>query len=691
MDEPRLVVDGYVRVSRVGPRSGERFISPDLQREYLEAWARSRGARLLRVVEELDESGARADRPLLLETVARVEAGISDGVVVAWVDRFGRTLLDSVQLIERIRSAGGEFFAAQDGLDTRTEAGRMVMQILLSTAEWQLARYRQSWHDAKLRAVYRGVFIASVVPVGYRRTRSGRLRPDPRTAPLIGEAFALRADGWTLPELGRWFERHDVRTAKGNCGWSYQTVRNTLANRAYLGEVHFGLVCNERAHPPLVPGPVWQAAQSPTRRSYGNESIGLLLAGLVRCASCSRRMAQVPARRKDGVHRTWGCRGAFPGGRCPRPAYIANDHLEPVVSDVMFELLARRRGAPLAAVANALHGVEQAAEDLARYRDSSRVHASLGEDAFVRGLIARQQRLRSARLDAVDAQRRVGVHQLPPVEELERDWSGMPSDARRQVMNTVIECVFVEPGRGHTAERTTICPAGTAPHDLSSLALHATPLRRFAKRRDWINAGKLGASQHRWSPRRVERELRAFTRNLDQWPARELFANSDRLRLYCQIVAQGGEPVWADRIGLPIAPRVASPREWTDERIRAGLTLYLEDKVAWPTEAQFVRDGLRALSQAVAHHGGRARWSKEFTQPCRQCHNGGRPREWTDPRIRAELAVLCAQRDMFPPRRDLRQINDGRLLRAIDSHHGLRWWADQFGLEPTNTRPDRRT
>src|SRR4051812_24574582 len=70
-----LMVTGYLRVSRVGLRRGPRFISPALQREAIEAWAQARGARLLDVFCELDQSGARADRPLLARAVEQIEIG----------------------------------------------------------------------------------------------------------------------------------------------------------------------------------------------------------------------------------------------------------------------------------------------------------------------------------------------------------------------------------------------------------------------------------------------------------------------------------------------------------------------------------------------------------------------------------------------------------------------------------------
>ena len=101
-----MVIDGYVRVSQLRGREGESFISPVVQGEQIRAWATMRGARVGRVFEELDVSGARADRPLLEEALARIESGASDGLVVAKLDRFGRSLIHSLAAVERIQAAG---------------------------------------------------------------------------------------------------------------------------------------------------------------------------------------------------------------------------------------------------------------------------------------------------------------------------------------------------------------------------------------------------------------------------------------------------------------------------------------------------------------------------------------------------------------------------------------------------------
>ena len=154
-------VDGYVRVSQVAGRSGESFISPLVQREQIQAWCVARGFALGEVFEELDESGARADRPLLEQAVGRVEAGESGGIVVAKIDRFGRSLANGLAAIERVTRAGGVFASVQDGLDLSTDTGRLVLRIMLSMGEWELDRVRATWNTAREKAIARGVSIGA--------------------------------------------------------------------------------------------------------------------------------------------------------------------------------------------------------------------------------------------------------------------------------------------------------------------------------------------------------------------------------------------------------------------------------------------------------------------------------------------------------------------------------------------------
>jgi DNA invertase Pin-like site-specific DNA recombinase len=114
--------DGYIRVSDTKGRSGERFLSPDIQRDTIRQLAKTKGVELNEpIVEELDVSGGkRVEDRKLGRLVERVERGESDGIVVWKLSRFSRSLLDAVETTKRITDAGGRLIAEDfDSMQSR--------------------------------------------------------------------------------------------------------------------------------------------------------------------------------------------------------------------------------------------------------------------------------------------------------------------------------------------------------------------------------------------------------------------------------------------------------------------------------------------------------------------------------------------------------------------------------------------
>jgi DNA invertase Pin-like site-specific DNA recombinase len=477
-----LRVDGYVRVSRVGKRRGESFISPDVQRDRILSWAEARDAVVLRVFEELDESGSRADRPLLMEALRRIEEGASGGLVVSKANRFGRSLIDGLVMMERIRAAGGVFYSVEDSFDTGTDTGRLVLRFMLSMAEWDVDRARDDWATAKQRAVGRGVFICGTLPAGYRKTRSRRLLPDPRTAPVVAEVFGRRAAGESGSSLCRYLEERGIRTGYGNPCWTTSSLFHMLHSRLYLGELRAHGYVNEHAHPALVDAVTWEKAQAPRQLQVEGERTPVLLRGLVRCAACSMTLAVL-----RGPRRYYHCRRHFAGGDCPQPATVDAVDLEQYVTDAFFRVLSQRRQPPIARSAAAAAALTRAEAGLASYRDSDRVQRILGHDSYLAGLAARQERLRDARLAVADLRARTASHDIPAVAEVRRLWPDLDTIQRRVLISQVIDCVFVSRGRKRLPERVTICPIGTAPKRLPRVGVRHNKLRTIKPRREWMN------------------------------------------------------------------------------------------------------------------------------------------------------------------------------------------------------------
>ena len=276
---------------------------------------------------------------MLSEAIARVEAGLTDGIVVAKLDRFGRSLLDSLAAIERIQLAGGTFVAVQDGLDMSTDTGKLVLRIMLSMAEWELDRIRSQWNSARERAVARGIHMGRCAPTGYWRCSDRRLVPDPHVAPAIATIFRLRADGAGFSELARYLTEKEV-PAEGKC-WQARWVKSIIANRVYLGELHSGQYVNRSAYEPIVDHTLWEAAQRP--RATGSklkERKPTLLGGLLRCAGCRLTMSSQTIVNAQGTpERVYTCKSESSAGHCNSRAWINGRIAEPYIDAMFFELL----------------------------------------------------------------------------------------------------------------------------------------------------------------------------------------------------------------------------------------------------------------------------------------------------------------------------------------------------------------
>src|SRR6266704_780012 len=86
-------------------------------------------------------SGGRWDRPELHRLLDQLRP--RDVVVVWKLDRLSRSLKDLLHLMERITQAGAGFRSLTEAIDTTTPAGRMLMQMVGSFAEFERAMIRE--------------------------------------------------------------------------------------------------------------------------------------------------------------------------------------------------------------------------------------------------------------------------------------------------------------------------------------------------------------------------------------------------------------------------------------------------------------------------------------------------------------------------------------------------------------------
>lgn len=475
--ERRTKAIGYVRVSRVGGRGGESFISPDVQREAIEAKARERGLELVGWETDLDQSGGKFEREGFQRALDAVEAGEAGAIVVARLTRFARSVLDTHRALERIERGGGRLVACDLDVDVSTPAGRMMRNILATLAEFELDVAREQWETAKARAVDRGVKIARLAPFGYRFDAGHRLEPVAGERELVVELFARRAGGASWTELLELFEAQTGRR-------SYkQTMKYMIENRAYLGIVTYSdNLVNENAHEPLVELELWEAAQKPSAAWKSgskrlDRGVRSLLGGIARCASCGHGLS----RSSGGVAKPAGIYRC-PNHRCEARASIAEDALDAFVEDELFDWAGEvadeevvvelePEAPPRSSRAVIVRRLEEARLALENYVTSPDGFG-LEPAMFAAGARARQELVDELELELEEADAGDELDELR--SSFRSVWREFPEERRRLVATSVAELVVERRDRARPkaiGERVRIVlGSGAAAEDRAELA-----------------------------------------------------------------------------------------------------------------------------------------------------------------------------------------------------------------------------
>jgi DNA invertase Pin-like site-specific DNA recombinase len=149
----------------------QEFNSLHAQREAGEAYIKSQrheGWRLL--PEKYDDggySGGNLERPALKRLVADIRAGKVQTVVVYKVDRLTRALNDFAQLIELFEARAVTFVSVTQQFNTTTSMGRLMLNVLLSFAQFEREVTGERIRDKIAAAKKKGLWMGGTPPIGY--------------------------------------------------------------------------------------------------------------------------------------------------------------------------------------------------------------------------------------------------------------------------------------------------------------------------------------------------------------------------------------------------------------------------------------------------------------------------------------------------------------------------------------------
>lgn len=202
----------YYRVSTA--RQGESGLGLEAQRAKVEQLAAERGAEVVAEFTEV-ESGRKADRPQLAAALAAARK-LGAVVAVAKLDRIAR---DAELVLRLSREAaangmGGFLFCDLPDVDATTAAGRMVLTVMASVAEFESRRISERTREALAAAKERGVKLGGLRANTLTRNDAARERAQADAERLRPTLAALQAQGASLRQMSAALAGAGTTTAK---------------------------------------------------------------------------------------------------------------------------------------------------------------------------------------------------------------------------------------------------------------------------------------------------------------------------------------------------------------------------------------------------------------------------------------------------------------------------------------------
>jgi site-specific DNA recombinase len=385
----------------------QEFNSLDAQRESGESFIKSQqheGWVLL--PDRYDDggfTGGNIDRPAMKRLLADVEAGKIDAVVVYKVDRLSRSLLDFTKLMEVFDKRKVSFVSVTQQFNTATSMGRLVLNVLLSFAQFEREIISERTRDKIAAARRKGQWAGGMPVLGYDVDPTTRkLVINEKEAKVVRAVFDLYLEHRALlpvvrelTERGLAGKRWTTRKgrARGGEPFSRTGLYRLLTNALYAGQVRYKGEVYRGEHQPIVAEATFAQVQTVLKQNgasggaSANPDSASILRGLLRCGPCGCAMsASHTTKNRAKRYRYYVCTNAAKRGwaGCPSksvPAGTIEMFVVEQVREVGLDQAVRREVVAQARAQERARREEVLAEQKALAKDLAGWHAQVRREA----------------------------------------------------------------------------------------------------------------------------------------------------------------------------------------------------------------------------------------------------------------------------------------------------------------------
>lgn len=293
------------------------FNSLDAQREAAENYiASQKGKGWVCLPERYDDggySGGTLNRPALARLLADCEAGKIDVILVYKIDRLSRSICDFADLTKKFDRWNVSFCSVTQDINTATSSGRMMLNILVTFAQYEREIIGERIRDKMEATRKKGLWAGGCVAIGYRLENS-RLLPNPDEVPIVRRIFTRYAEIQSAKQVAMELNNDGVRTRNGS-EWNKPRIYRVLNNYAYIGKILYKGTVYDGVHEAIIEKPLWDrvheylddnSSRERTDHTVVPSNISPLK-GLLKCGHCGGPMMAYNRRKKGRVYTYYRC------------------------------------------------------------------------------------------------------------------------------------------------------------------------------------------------------------------------------------------------------------------------------------------------------------------------------------------------------------------------------------------------
>ncbi|MGA9795912.1 MAG: recombinase family protein [Rhizomicrobium sp.] len=313
------------------------FNSLDAQREACEAYIKSQAHEGWRLspgrFDDGGFSGGSLERPALQQLLEHIREKRIDIIVIYKIDRLTRSLMDFAKLAELFEKEGVSFVSVTQQFNTTTSMGRLMLNVLLSFAQFEREITGERIRDKIAASKKKGIWMGGSVPTGYD-VKNRTLIINDEQAGTVRTLFRLYIELGSVRKVWAEAKRLGIKTpvrttlggrTTGGKQFFPGNIYQLLSSPIYIGKLPHKEEVFDGNHLPIIDIAQWEAVQAGIaanrvdRRYRRNAKNPSPLAGLLYDAK-GTRFTPTHSRKKSGQRYRYYVDPALTTGMLPTRA-----------------------------------------------------------------------------------------------------------------------------------------------------------------------------------------------------------------------------------------------------------------------------------------------------------------------------------------------------------------------------------